>query len=209
VAVVVYEMCSSTRIQMVRKVIFPSTYGLLADFFAMLRTFRQFMLLALIGLSTVSVAEEVSKEQIKGLDEQVQDIKKDVLGISTELNLLEEKLLYPSNTQVSLFVSLAAGDDFRLDSVEIELDGKAVAHHIYSFKELEALQAGGMQRIYTGNIRSGAHQLKVGFAGKTSTGADYRDTESYSFNKDVAPGLVEISIAGPGFRSDSIEFKDW
>jgi hypothetical protein len=194
---------------MVRKVIFPSTYGLLADFFAMLRTFRQFMLLALIGLSTVSVAEEVSKEQIKGLDEQVQDIKKDVLGISTELNLLEEKLLYPSNTQVSLFVSLAAGDDFRLDSVEIELDGKAVAHHIYSFKELEALQAGGMQRIYTGNIRSGAHQLKVGFAGKTSTGADYRDTESYSFNKDVAPGLVEISIAGPGFRSDSIEFKDW
>jgi hypothetical protein len=139
----------------------------------------------------------------------VQDIKKDVLGISTDLNLLEEKLIYPSNTQVSLFVSLAAGDDFRLDSVEIELDGKAVAHHIYSFKELEALQAGGMQRIYTGNIRSGAHQLKVGFAGKTSSGADYRDTESYSFNKDVAPGLVEISLAGPGFRSDSIEFKDW
>lgn len=167
------------------------------------------MLLALLGLSTVGVAEEVSKEQIKGLDEQVQDIKKDVLGISTDLNLLEEKLIYPSNTQVSLFVSLAAGDDFRLDSVEIELDGKAVAHHIYSFKELEALQAGGMQRIYTGNIRSGAHQLKVGFAGKTSSGSEYRDTESYSFNKDVAPGLVEISLAGPGFRSDSIEFKDW
>jgi hypothetical protein len=167
------------------------------------------MLLALLGLATVSVAEEVSKEQIKGLDEQVQDIKKDVLGISTELNLLEEKLLYPSNTQVSLFVSLAPGDDFRLDSVEIELDGKAVAHHIYSFKELEALQAGGMQRIYTGNIRSGTHQLMVGFAGKTSSGADYRDTESYSLNKDVAPGLVEISLAGPGFRSNSIEFKDW
>jgi hypothetical protein len=175
----------------------------------MLKAFRGFMLLLLVGISAPSLAEEVSREQIKGLDEQVQDIKKDVLGISTELNLLEEKLLYPSNTQVSLFVSMASGDDFRLDSVEIELDGKAVAHHIYSFKELEALRAGGMQRIYTGNIRSGAHQLKVGFAGKSSSGSDYRKTESYTFNKDVAPGLVEINVAGPGFRASAIEFKDW
>ena len=175
----------------------------------MLRTLTTALALwATLCLQAV-VAEEISKEQIKGLDEQVQEIKSDVLGISTELNLLEEKLLYPSNTQVSLFVSMSAGDDFRLDSVEIELDGKAVAHHIYSFKELEALHAGGMQRIYTGNIRSGAHQLKAGFAGKTSTGSDYRTTESYTFNKDVAPGLVEINVAGPGFRSNSIEFKDW
>ena len=46
---------------------------------------------------SASSAEEVSKEQIKGLDEQVQEIKKDVLGISAELTQLEEKLLYPSN----------------------------------------------------------------------------------------------------------------
>jgi hypothetical protein len=51
--------------------------------------------------TAVSMAEGVSSEQIKGLDEQVQDIKKDVLGISTELTQLEEKLIYPSNTQVS------------------------------------------------------------------------------------------------------------
>ena len=45
---------------------------------------------------SVGVAEEVSREQIKGLDEQVQDIKKDVLAISAELTQLEEKLIYPS-----------------------------------------------------------------------------------------------------------------
>jgi len=156
-----------------------------------------------------AAAEEVSREQIKGLDEQVQEIKADVLGISSELNLLEEKLLYPSNTQVSFFVSLKADDGFRLDSVELELDGKSVVHYIYSFKELEALQSGGMQRIYTGNIRSGVHQLKVGVRGKTSTGNDYHKTESHQFNKDVAPGLVEISVAGPGVRSNTVEFKDW
>ncbi len=176
----------------------------------MLRVINACLLLSLLfGLTAQSQAEEVSKEQIKGLDEQVQDIKTDVLGISTELNLLEEKLLYPSNTQVSIFVSLKAGEDFRLDSVELELDGKSVAHHIYSFKELEALQAGGMQRIYTGNIRSGEHQLKVGFTGKSTRGGDYSEVESYTFNKDIAPGLVEVRLAAPGITANSIEFKDW
>ena len=86
---------------------------------------------------------------------------RDVLSIAAELNQLEEKLLYPSNTQIAVFVSLAEGETFRLDSVEIQLDDKAVAHHLYTFKELEALQKGGVQRIYTGNFRSGEHDLQV------------------------------------------------
>lgn len=175
----------------------------------MYRFIKALLFITLTVTATSAAAEEVSKEQIKGLDEQVQDIKKDVLAISTELNLLEEKLLYPSNTQVSLFVSLKAGDDFRLDSVEIELDGKAITHHIYSFKELEALRAGGMQRIYTGNVRTGDHQIKVAVIGKTSLGNDYSKVKSYRFKKGVGPGLVEISLAGPGNGAESIDFKDW
>ena len=167
------------------------------------------MLIALFFTRIPASGQEVSREQIKGLDEQVQDIKKDVLAISTELNLLEEKLLYPSNTQISFFVSLAGKDEFRLDAVELELDGKAVAHHIYSFKELEALRAGGTQRIYTGNVRSGEHELKVGLIGKTPQGSDYHKEATHRFNKDVAPGLLEISLAGPGARASTIEVKDW
>ncbi|MFL6654180.1 MAG: hypothetical protein ACJ8KA_05255, partial [Sulfurifustis sp.] len=67
----------------------------------------------------VSAAEEGTREQIMGLDEQIQEVKGDVIGIAAELNRLEEKLLYPSNTQVSLFVSLADAAKLRLDSVEI------------------------------------------------------------------------------------------
>jgi len=163
------------------------------------------LLIALYGFAGTISAEEVSREQIKGIDEQVQEIKKDVLAISSELNLLEEKLLYPSNTQISLFVAIAPKEKSRLDSVEIKLDDKLVATHIYSFKELEALQAGGMQRIYTGNVRSGEHQLKVGFSGKSSSGGKFTKVGSYKFKKGVGPGLVEITLAGP----DAIKFKDW
>src|SRR5262245_26924991 len=36
------------------------------------------------------------RKQMQGLDEQVQEVKSDVLSISAELGRLEEKLLYPS-----------------------------------------------------------------------------------------------------------------
>ncbi|MDH5473299.1 MAG: hypothetical protein OEY61_10625 [Gammaproteobacteria bacterium] len=155
-----------------------------------------------------SMAQEVSKAQIKGLDEQVQEIKKDVLGISTELALLEEKLLYPSNTQVSVFVSFADKEGFRLDAMDVKLDGQEVVHHLYTAKELEALRNGGVQRIYTGNIRTGEHQIEVVFLGKSGLGGVYREKASHTITKGVKPKLVEVKVAGSGL-GDAIEFKEW
>lgn len=174
----------------------------------MIRYLKTFVIGALIwAWMSGCVAEEVSKEQIKGLDEQVQDIKKDVLAISTELTQLEEKLLYPSNTQVSLFVSLAKGEKFRLDAMHVKIDGKDVTHHIYTFKELEALQNGGVQRIYTGNVKAGEHVLEVALSGKSGN-SDYAQNASYKFTKSVEPKLIEIALGGPSSGSQAIGFKD-
>jgi len=151
--------------------------------------------ISVLVMSAAAHGEDISREQMKGLDEQVQEIKSDVLGISAELNQLEEKLLYPSNTQVAVFVSLVDGETFRLDSVEIQLDGKPVTHHIYSFKELEALKKGGVQRIYTGNVRSGEHDLQVLVMGQTGGGADFHRSGRFKVNKDVGPKIVELSLA--------------
>ncbi len=149
------------------------------------------------------IADEVSPEQIKGLDEQVQDIKQDVLGISSELTQLEEKLLYPSNTQVSVFVSFDEGASFRLDSIQIKIDGKEVSSHIYTFKELEALQSGGVQRLYTGNVRAGEHTLDVSMVSKASGSGATAQVASHKFTKSVKPELIEMHLGGPntvGFR---------
>jgi len=154
--------------------------------------------IAVLIWSTAAYGQEFSREQLKGLDEQVQEIKGDVLAIAAELNQLEEKLLYPSNTQVALFVSLAEGETFRLDSVQIQVDGKPAARHIYTFKELEALQKGGVQRIYTGNIRSGEHDLQVAMIGKSTGGSDFQKTESFKVTKGVGPKIVEILLKDQG-----------
>jgi hypothetical protein len=148
-------------------------------------------------LASPTLAQDVSREQMRGLDEQVQEIKSDVLGIAAELSRLEERLLYPTGTQVALFVSVAEGEAFRLDAVQIQIDGEPVAHHIYSFKELEALQKGGVQRIFTGNIPTGDHELAVSVVGKLPSGGDFSRTESFTFSKGVEPKLVGITLAGP------------
>jgi len=150
-------------------------------------------------------APEASQQEMRSLDEQVQEIKTDVLGIAADLTRLEEKLLYPSNTQVAIFVSIASGETFRLDAVRIDVDGKLATHYIYAFKELDALQHGGVQRIYTGNIPTGAHQIAVSINGKTGSDKDFSHTETFAISKGVEPKLIGITLAGP----ESIQLGDW
>jgi hypothetical protein len=150
-------------------------------------------------------APEASQQEMRSLDEQVQEIKSDVLGIAADLSRLEEKLLYPSNTQVAIFVSIASGETFRLDAMRIDVDGKLATHYIYGFKELDALQHGGVQRIYTGNIPTGAHEIAVSVNGKTQFDKDFSHTETFAFSKGVEPKLIGITLAGP----ESIQLGDW
>ena len=153
--------------------------------------------------------QEVDKQEMRGLDEQVQEIKSDVLAISAELSRLEEKLLYPSGTQIAIFVELATGDQMRLDAVRLQIDGQLVAHYIYSFKELEALRKGGVQRVYVGNVATGDHGLTVLVNGKLGSGADFSHTEQFSFHKDVKPKLVGLTLAGSDSGNKPIVLGEW
>src|SRR5215468_6577419 len=154
---------------------------------------------------------EISSDQreMRGLDEQIQEIKSDTLRMSAELSQLEEKLLYPSGTQVAIFVALAKGDAMRLDAVRLQIDGQLVAHYIYSAKELEALRKGGVQRIYVGNVSTGDHKLEVLVDGKLEGGADFSRTGSFTFRKEAKPKLVGLTLAGPRSGNTPIALGEW
>jgi len=145
---------------------------------------------------------------MRSLDEQVQEIKSDVLGIAAELELLEERLLFPSNTQVTVFIALGRGEEFRLDAVQLDIDDELVVHHIYSFKELEALQRGGVQRVFMGNLPTGPHALEIEVLGKLPNGKDFSRSERFSFEKGIEPSLLGITLA-PLSGKAPIELKDW
>ena len=155
--------------------------------------------------------EEISSDQrqMRGLDEQIQEIKSDALRMSAELSQLEEKLLYPSGTQVAIFVELAKGDTMRLDAVRLQIDGQLVAHYIYSAKELQALRKGGVQRIYVGNVATGDHKLDVVVDGRLEDGADFSRTGQFTFRKEVKPKMVGLTLAGPRSGNTPIALGDW
>jgi hypothetical protein len=169
----------------------------------------QWMVIAMFVVVPVATFAQQKDNTSQGLDEQVQDIKSDVLSIGAELNQLEEKLLYPSGTQVAIFVSVAKGDLMRLDAVRLQIDGRLVAHHIYSAKELEALRKGGVQRIYIGNVATGDHQLEVLVDGKNDSGADFSRTEHFTVRKEVKPKMVGLTLAGPGTSTTPIALGEW
>jgi hypothetical protein len=171
---------------------------------------RQATRTALLGLCALIIvlpggAQETSKEELRSLDEQVQQIKTDVLDIAADVSRLEEKLLYPSGTQLAVFVSIPEGEKFRLDAVKLDIDGELATHYIYGFKELDALQHGGVQRLFSGNIATGAHSLVVSVNGKTDLDKDFSRTETFAFEKGVEPKLLGITLAGP----ESIQLGDW
>jgi len=155
--------------------------------------------------------DEISsdQQQMRGLDEQIQEIKSDSLRMAAELSQLEEKLVYPSGTQVAIFVELAKGDMMRLDAVRLQIDGQLVAHYVYSAKELQALRKGGAQRIYVGNVTTGDHKLDVLVDGKLEGGADFSRTGQFTFRKEVKPKLVGLTLAGPRSGNTAITLGDW
>ena len=151
-----------------------------------------------------------AEQPVTGLSDQVQDLKQEVLALNRDLFLLEEELLFPSNTQISVFLSLDVGEFFQLDSVTVKIDGKEVADYLYTERELEALARGGVQRIHIGNLRNGEHELVAFFTGKGPQGRDYRRGATQTINKGLGPKYVELKIVDRTSNyQPEFDVKEW
>jgi hypothetical protein len=151
-----------------------------------------------------------AEAQPNGITDEVQNLKKQVLELNRDLFLLEEELLFPSNTQVSVFLSMDVGEFFQLDSVTLKIDGKEVANYLYTERELEALVRGGVQRLHIDNLRSGEHELVAFFTGKGPHDRDYRRGATTVINKGLGPKYVELKIVDQtqNFQPE-FKIKEW
>jgi hypothetical protein len=144
------------------------------------------------------------------LDHEVQSIKQEVLALNRDLFLLEEELLFPSSTQLAVFLSLDVGEFFALDSVQLKVDDKVVSNYLYTEREVQALHRGGVQRLYMGNIKSGEHELVAIFTGKGPNGRDYRRGASHVVTKSLGPSFVELKIVDLESKEQpDFEIKEW
>jgi hypothetical protein len=143
-----------------------------------------------------------------GIKEDVQTLKQQVLELNRDLFMLEEELLFPSNTQVSVFVSMDVGEFFQLDSVQLKIDGKEVADYLYTQREVDALVR--VQRLHIGNLRTGDHELVAFFTGKGPHGRDYKRGATTTIMKGLGPKYVELKIVDQTNNyQPEFEVKEW
>jgi hypothetical protein len=155
-------------------------------------------------------AAAASAPSATALDERVQQAKADVLKLNRDLLVLEEELLFPANTQVAVFVSMDVGKLFELDSLQVKLDDKVVANHLYTPLEVQALHRGGMQRVYLGNLKTGTHELVAFFTGKGPHERDYKRGASLKFDKAAGAKYIELRIKdSTGKLQPEFDVKVW
>jgi hypothetical protein len=146
----------------------------------------------------------------KALNQQVQDIKKQAVELNRDLFALEEDLLFPANTQLAVFVSMDVGQFFALDAVQIKVDDKIVANYLYTDRQVDALQRGGVQRIYVGNVKGGGHELVAVFTGRGPHARDYRRGATVKFDKNDQPKYIELKIVDATANYEpEFQVKEW
>ena len=146
----------------------------------------------------------------QSLEEEMQVLKEKVLEINRDLFVLEEDLLFPSSTQINVFVSFDAKEYFSLDGVTLKINDKPISNHLYTKRELGALERGAVQRLFTGNLPTGDHELVAVVTGIGPEGRDYRRAISLDFAKASGTKYIELKIVGDDLRKQPIfQLKEW
>jgi hypothetical protein len=156
-----------------------------------------------------SVAQDANTE-IKKASKDIQDLKRQVIDLNKDLRLMEEKLLFPSSTKYSVFISLSSGHFFTLESIKLKLDDKFVAANIYSEKQRQALIRGGVQKFYITNLNEGKHSATLFFTGIGPSGRDYKRASTIEFEKGPAGEYLEVAISDDSVTQEPVfSVKQW
>lgn len=144
--------------------------------------------------SGAASAETALRDRFRGIDQDVQDLNKELLALNQDITELEEELLFPAASQTAFFVALDVGDYFTLDSINLKINGKVVANYLYKSREVDALQRGGVHRLHMANLDAGDHELVAEFIGKGANARDYRRESTMTFNKRSGAKHVTLEI---------------
>ena len=157
-----------------------------------------------------NVEDNNENESSSELAQQLEQLKSQVLQLNRELFILEEDLLFPASTQIAVFVSVDTGRFFAFDSVEVKIDDKDVAGFLYTKRQRHALEQGGIQKLYLGNLKIGQYQLTAIFTGVDSEGRMVKRAAEYQFDKDDDSLMIELKLVDDtkNYRSQVV-VEEW
>jgi hypothetical protein len=144
------------------------------------------------------------------LDEEIEALSAEVAEHSANVFTLEQKLLHPANTRLAVFLTLQSREALDLDSVELFLNGQPVASHLYTGRERASLERGGIQQLFTGNLRNGQHELKTVITARSANDDFVRRESVHRFRK--RPGALRLQMSLEAQAPDyepRVSFLEW
>ncbi|MFL1465546.1 AraC family transcriptional regulator [Marinobacter sp. DUT-3] len=164
------------------------------------------ILLVILGHTLLFPSHVAANE----LDAEISQLKADVASLAVEVFALEEGILHPADTRVTVFLTLARKDALTLDSVELYVDDTPVASHLYSDRELSALEQGGVQQLYTGNLPHGDHVLKTVLTARAPDDRYVRRESTHRFRKLPGEYRIQVSLdaRAPDYEPQ-VSFREW
>lgn len=152
----------------------------------------QWFFLLMFMMASAHASDNVEKDL--SLQEQINAQKKEMIALGRDIKVLEEVLLYPSKSRVSVFLTMDVAVLFSLEKVKLLLNDKVVAEHVYSTREVKGFGKGSAQRLFIGNMEPGKYKLTAIFQGKGPRGRPYKRGVKGLFLKANNQKILEISV---------------
>lgn len=147
---------------------------------------------------------EQAMQEVQRLSSDIQQLKQRVISLNKDLQTTEEALLFPTNSQFTVFVSQTGGAFFTLESVRLVINDRTVASHLYSARQREALQRGGVQKLFMTNLAEGKHQVTAFFTGIGPNGRATKRAAELTLEKGKASQFIELAIADNSARQEPV-----
>lgn len=136
----------------------------------------------------------------KHLDQESETLLKEILDLSSDLAIIEERQNNPAKFQLLVLVTMKPTDLFKLDYMELRIDDQTVAAYNYTSSDHQALQLGGAHRLYLANLPAGMHKLYANMAGRVPRDPDYKSDVRHSFISGVARTVLELEVSAAETR---------
>lgn len=151
---------------------------------------------------TLTVADDLNAD--------INRLKAEVADLAGELYALEESILHPADTQVAVFLTLARKDVLELDSIELFVNDTPVSSHLYTDRERQSLQQGGVQQLYLGNVPHGEHELRAVLTARTGNDRYIRREAEHRFQKRPGESRIKLSLdaRAPDYEPRFL-FSEW
>ena len=157
-------------------------------------------------------AADVATDQARSssIEQEVNQLRGEAADLERDIGLLEKDLLFPPLTRVEVFLSVQPDLDFQLRSVVFSLDGDEKSFHVYTMSDITALQMGGLQQFWEGNVALGQHELLVEFVGLNVKGATVKKQITHKFEKTRSGLAFEIQVkSGANATTPKFSVKAW